>query len=375
MSARDRDWMRRLRRGLRAWYAGHARDLPWRRGRDPYAVWISEIMLQQTTVAAVVPYFQRFLARFPTVFELAAANEDDVLKLWEGLGYYSRARNLHRAARVVVAEHGGRFPEEVAELRRLPGIGRYTAGAIVSFAFDRPAPIVEANTLRVYCRLIGFAGDPKSADGQRVLWKFAEEVLPRREPGRVNHALMELGATLCAPAAPDCPACPVNSYCRAFANGTQNEIPRLAARPEVTRLVEAAIAVRKNGHVLLRRRGPGEWWTGLWDFPRFPAASVGRIADPSSRSQPAIEAARELERRFAEETGIQVALGEPLGEFSHSVTRYRIRLLCYAAEHRGGRLRRGAEWSWVRCRDLSELPLSKPGRRMAEMVRAQVRGQ
>lgn len=363
----DPEWLRRLWRGLRRWYARHARDLPWRRGGEPYAVWISEIMLQQTTVAAVVPYFERFLARFPTVDALAAADESDVLRLWEGLGYYSRARNLHRAARTVALEHGGRFPADVAELQRLPGIGRYTAGAIASFAFDLPAPIVEANSLRVYCRLIGYVSDPKSAEGQRALWRFAESVVPPREPGRINQALMELGATVCTPSAPDCPACPVKACCRAFADGTQAEIPRVASRPKPTRLVEAALAVRKGGRVLLRRRGPGEWWTGLWDFPR-----VAMESPPPSREAFAEGVASRLETSLHDETGIRAALGERLGEFSHSVTRYRIRLSCYAAEHRGGRFRRGVELRWVHPEELRTLPLSKPGRRIAEMAIARL---
>ena len=172
-----------FRRGLIAWYPRNARPLPWRKSADPYRIWISEIMLQQTTVAAVVPYFERFLARFPTLAALAQANEQDVLRLWEGLGYYSRARNIHKTARVIVRELGGLFPDEVARLAELPGIGRYTAGAIASFAFDRRAPIVEANTLRLYCRLLGFRGDPRSAAGQKLLWEFAGLILPRESRG------------------------------------------------------------------------------------------------------------------------------------------------------------------------------------------------
>ena len=178
-SALDSSEFASLRRRLIRWYERHARDLPWRHTTDPYRVWISEIMLQQTTVAAVVPYFQRFLTRFPTVRDLAAADENDVLRLWEGLGYYSRARNLRKAAQVIVSEHEGVFPCEVDVLQKLPGIGRYTAGAIASFAFDRRAPIVEANTLRLYCRLLGYADDPRSAVGQQALWSLAEAILPK----------------------------------------------------------------------------------------------------------------------------------------------------------------------------------------------------
>ncbi len=185
-------------------------------------------MLQQTTVAAVVPYFERFLSRFPTVAQLAAAPEEEVLRLWEGLGYYSRARNIHRTARRLIEEFGGQFPREVDVLMTLPGIGRYTAGAIASFAFDQPAPIVEANTLRLYCRLMGYDEDPRATEGQRLLWSLAGQLVPQRSPGRFNQALMELGATLCRPADPDCQVCPLQSWCVATRQGTQGEIPRPA---------------------------------------------------------------------------------------------------------------------------------------------------
>ena len=168
--------MSRFRRGVRSWYKRNARDLPWRSTADAYRVWISEIMLQQTTVAAVLPYFERFVARFPSLAALAAAEEEEVLKYWEGLGYYSRARNLHKTARQLLSGHAGRFPESVEELQALPGIGRYTAGAIASFAFGLPAPIVEANTLRLYCRLMGYRGNPRGSEGQRLLWQFAKRV-------------------------------------------------------------------------------------------------------------------------------------------------------------------------------------------------------
>lgn len=219
-----------FRRKLLAWYRCHARDLPWRRTTDPYHIWISEIMLQQTTVAAVIPYFERFLAQFPTVAELAAAPENEILRLWEGLGYYSRARNLHRAAKVVTEHYDGCFPQDILSLQALPGIGRYTAGAIASFAFDAAAPIVEANTLRLYSRLLGYDGDPRSKKGQSILWGFAESILPRTKPGRLNQALMELGGSVCLPREPHCESCPVQQHCRAFRDGTQATIPRTNRR-------------------------------------------------------------------------------------------------------------------------------------------------
>ena len=378
----DGSTLRRFRRNLRAWYSKNARDLPWRRTTDPYRIWISEIMLQQTTVKAVVPYFERFIDRFPTVARLANADEREVLKFWEGLGYYSRARNLHKAARTLVFDLSGRFPQSVEQLAELPGIGRYTAGAIASFAFDQRVPIVEANTLRLYCRLLGFDGDPKSSSGQRKLWDFAASILPRESPGRFNQALMELGATICTPTAPACDACPVRTCCKAFADGTQHEIPLAARRPEVTQLTEVAVAVRKGDSWLMRRCGEGERWAGLWDFLRFGISndeipngkSLAVMSLNSRKSKPKravparASALQNLERQVHEQTGLETALGELLAEISHSVTRYRIRLLCYRAEHRSGRIARASNLKWVPSTMFGDYPLSVTGRKLARLL-------
>lgn len=353
-SALDASQYAAFRRQLIRWYEQHARDLPWRRTTDPYRVWISEIMLQQTTVVAVVPYFERFLARFPTVNDLAAADEKDVLRLWEGLGYYSRARNLRKAAQVIVHEHDGVFPSEVDALQRLPGIGRYTAGAIASFAFDRRAPIVEANTLRLYCRLLGYAGDPRSREGQEQLWSFAEAVLPKTQPGRMNQALMELGATVCSPKEPDCEHCPVHAHCRAFVEGTQATIPQRAIRPTITDVVEVSVAVRRGRKYLLRRRTPEERWAGLWDFVRF-------ALDDSITSARVVTAVRE-------HTSLKVELGPQLAELKHGVTRYRITLKCFTAEAVSGELRTDGEWRWVSSKDFGNYPLSVTGRKFAKLL-------
>src|SRR5437764_8126511 len=189
-----------LHRRLLGWFDRHRRDLPWRRDRDPYRVWVSEVMLQQTQVATVVPYFERFLAAFPTLADLAAADEQDVLRLWEGLGYYRRARHLHQAARRLAAEHGGTLPDDPAVWRDLPGVGRYILGAVLSQAFDRKLPIVEANSLRVLTRLFGYRGDPREGVGKKWVWAAAEAVLPAKRAGDFNQALMELGALICTPA-------------------------------------------------------------------------------------------------------------------------------------------------------------------------------
>lgn len=353
----------RFRRGLIAWYRRSARRLPWRQTADPYAIWISEIMLQQTTVAAVVPYFERFLQRFPTVHALAAAREEEVLRLWEGLGYYSRARNLHKAACQIASEREGRFPSEIADLLELPGIGRYTAGAIASFAFDRPAPIVEANTLRLYCRLLGFRGDPRSAAGQKLLWEFAGRIVPRESPSRFNQALMELGATVCTPENPNCERCPVRTCCGALTNGWQKQIPLPARRAAPTPVTEVAIAIHRDGRYLLRKCSPGERWAGLWDFVRFPWPDRGG------------RKTSEVAMAVRETVGVDVAVTVPLAEIHHSVTRFRIKLCCYLAEWTAGEPDRDRhDARWIAPRQLTRLPLSVTGRKLARLLQTRLRG-
>src|SRR6188768_3339922 len=257
-----------LHQRLLGWFSAEARDLPWRWTRDLYRIWISEIMLQQTQVVTVVGYFQRFVARFPDVRALAAADEHDVLRLWEGLGYYRRARQLHAAARQIVSVHDGEFPATFAEVVALPGIGRYTAGAILSIGRDVKLPILEANTVRVLSRLTAFRGDTTSPQGQKFLWRIAEELLPDDSVGNFNQALMELGATICTPRSPACLLCPVSALCPTRKAGLQEEIPAAKKPKDFQDVTEAAIVLRRrDGRVLLRLHKPGERWAGLWDFP------------------------------------------------------------------------------------------------------------
>jgi A/G-specific adenine glycosylase len=350
---------RRFRRALMAWYRRHARPLPWRNTTDPYRIWISEIMLQQTTVVAVVPYFERFLERFPTLAILAAAKEEEVLRLWEGLGYYSRARNIHKTARRIVEEHSGVFPDDVEALRELPGIGRYTAGAIASFAFHRAAPILEANTLRLYSRLLGFRGDPRSAAGQKILWDFAARIVPRTRPGPFNQALMELGATLCSPDEPDCPRCPVRTLCAALTNGSQHEIPIRALRVAPTPVTEVAVAIQRGARYLLLKRPAGERWAGLWDFVRF-AWTTDRRISPAR-----------LAGAVRSQTGLSVAIGDSVAQIRHSVTRFRITLYCYKAEWAAGEMSdANREFRWVTPAQFSRFPLSVTGRKLARLLHA-----
>lgn len=348
-----------FRRKLVRWYAVNARDLPWRRTTDPYRIWISEIMLQQTTVAAVIPYFERFLNRFPAVSDLAAADENDVLRLWEGLGYYSRARNIHKAAKAIVDQHLGIFPTDVESLRSLPGIGRYTAGAIASFAFNQPAPIVEANTLRLYCRLLGYSEDPRSSDGQERLWSFAEAILPKVSPGRVNQALMELGATVCSPREPRCESCPISGHCASYLAGTQLEIPRPKERTVITDVTEVSVAVRHGSKYLLRRRSQNERWAGLWDFIRF---EIDHELHERDR--------RQLMDGVLERSGLSVELGPQIAELKHGVTRYRITLKCVTANRLNGRLKSDEQWKWLKPAEFDDYPLSVTARQFAEKLKS-----
>lgn len=316
-------------------------------------------MLQQTQVATVTDYFQRFRRRFPTIHALALAGEDEVLRAWEGLGYYRRARQLHRAARIIVDEHGGRFPRHTDQVRRLPGIGRYTAGAVLSIAFDAREPILEANTTRLFARLLAYRGDPAATAASRLLWSMAEAVLPRRDAGRFNQALMELGGQVCTLPRPRCDQCPVENLCAARASGEQENIPRPKAKRPLEDRHEAALIVRRRGRVLLLRRPEGGRWAGLWDFPRFQVFS----------EHPA-GIARELVENVKQQTGLTVQLGQRLKTIRHGVTRFRITLDCYDARYVAGSVRRAdaAEIRWVKPSALEGFPLSTTGRKMSRLI-------
>jgi len=240
------------------WFALNQRVLPWRTAYDPYHVWVCEVMLQQTQVETALPYYERFLATLPTIQSLADADEQLVLKLWAGLGYYSRARNLQAAAKAVVRDHGGAVPSDYEMLRALPGIGQYMAGAIMSIAFNKPYPIVDGNVRRVLSRIYGWTGE-----NAKQLWEAADRVVHLAEPRSINQALMELGATVCSFKAPRCLACPVNSACVAYKTGAQDQIPVVRKRPETVRVLLFAIVQQRKGRCLMREQ------KGLWEFPMF----------------------------------------------------------------------------------------------------------
>ncbi|MFH1418414.1 MAG: A/G-specific adenine glycosylase [Planctomycetota bacterium] len=264
----DANRRRRIRRKLLTWYDRHKRDLPWRRTHDPYAIWLSEAMLQQTQVATVIPYYERFLCRFLTVRDLAGADLDLVLQMWAGLGYYARARNLHRAARAVVADFDGRFPHTVEGLMRLPGVGRYTAGAIASVAFGVRAAIVDGNVARVWSRIFDIASDVREGAGKEAVWRIAEQLVPRVRPGDFNQAVMELGATCCVPGAgAQCDACPLRTECDALAAGTVAERPVKGRKTRVMPETHVVAAIEHCGSWLFVQRPADGLWGALWEMP------------------------------------------------------------------------------------------------------------
>ncbi|PIP83117.1 MAG: A/G-specific adenine glycosylase [Elusimicrobia bacterium CG_4_9_14_3_um_filter_62_55] len=258
----------RLHRPLLRWYDENRRKMPWREERSPYRTWLSEMMLQQTQVATVIPYFERFVKRFPDLRTLARASEPSVLKYWAGLGYYCRARNLLKAARAVVSEYAGEFPSSLEQLRALPGIGRYSAAAIASIAFGKPHELVDGNVIRVFSRLFEIRGDAKKPSTQEAVWMLAGEHLHRKRPGDWNQALMELGARVCVPESPLCGSCPVSSSCAAFEKGLQESLPETSAARKPVHVEWTACLLRENGRVLLWRRSEDErFLPGHWGLP------------------------------------------------------------------------------------------------------------
>ncbi len=391
---------RRFRTAVLNWYETYGRKLPWRESADPYRIWLSEIMLQQTTVAAVVPYFERFTARFPDVASLAAAPIDDVLKLWEGLGYYSRARNLHKAAQSVMVNHGGQFPSDAVTLQTLPGVGRYTAGAIASFAFDLPAAIVEANTERLYARLLALQDDVRSTASQKLLWQFAESVIPSRRPGDFNQSLMDIGSRVCRPQEPDCPQCPLMGMCRAFHLGIQRDVPVRKARTAITEVSELGVILYHRKKFLLRRRTASERWAGMWDFVRFeisddevsalpytqllrsagknpPEKKTGAAGRKSLRPGSLFSAAGDqlpssLQDRVREQSGVLAGRIVASMEFQYSVTRYKVRLMCFLCEAPASKNTHEEDRQWFSLAELGELPLSATGRRIAQWLHGEM---
>jgi A/G-specific adenine glycosylase len=345
-----------FRRRLLKWYDKARRDLPWRAQRgtagtvlDPYHVLVSEAMLQQTQVATVIPYYHRFLQRFPTIADLAAANEQDVLRLWQGLGYYSRARNLQRAAQTVMRDHAGHLPRTRDELLTLPGVGRYTAGAVASIAFGCRAPILDGNVIRVLCRLDKVESEPRDKQTLEVLWARAEEVLPKSRCGDFNSALMELGATICTPRNPQCLLCPVREHCAAFAAGLQEKIPppKKAKPTPLHRRVTYCIA-RPDGRWLIEQRPAKGRWAGMWQFLTLVVADDAETHPPLETSDP-------------------VSVGTVQHSLTHRRYVFDVRICRTSNAKASSRVQPPRVWASLD--ELAEYPLPRPHVRIAEMLR------
>jgi A/G-specific adenine glycosylase len=348
---------RRIGRKLLAWFRRHRRDLPWRHDRNPYRIWVSEVMLQQTQVATVIPYFEQFLQRFPTVVDLAAAPEQEVLRLWEGLGYYRRARHLHQAARKLVAEYQGRIPDDPAVFRLFPGIGRYILGAVLSQAFDKRLPILEANSERVLCRLLGLKENPKRNPVRSKLWHAAEDILPRKNVGDFNQALMELGALICTASKPRCHDCPLAEQCQANRLGLQQQIPLRTNGQAIVEVQEVAVIIHRGPQVFLVQRPNKGRWAEMWEFPHGAVSAKESIDEAAGRL-------------LKDSIGFQVDLGRELITLNHAVTNQRITLICLEADYRSGKFRSDfyARGNWVRPFQLKNFPVSSPQRRIAMLL-------
>ena len=346
-----------FRRRLLTWYRREARDLPFRGVTDPYAVWVSEVILQQTRVDQGVPYFQRFLKRFPTVNALAAAEIDAVLKLWEGLGYYTRARNLHKAAGRIVEQHRGRLPDSAEAWARLPGIGRYTAGAIASIAHGEQTPVVDGNVKRVLARLLDLRASIDDASTTEQFWEVAGVLVRGKSPGDFNQALMELGARVCAPKTPACDACPVRTHCRSRLHGTQDIVPVRTPKKSVPHHEIVVAAIKKNGRYLLGKRPPNGLLGGLWEFPG------GKVEAGESH-------ATALTREVREELGITVSPGGLIAAVDHAYSHFRVTLNVYACTQTSGKVRPNAhdELKWVRPSDFEKLAFPKANHKFMHLL-------
>ena len=345
-----------LRSDLLAWYDRMRRDLPWRRTRDPYAIWVSETMLQQTQVAAVLPYFERFLARFPTLADLAAAEEDAVLAAWSGLGYYRRVRHLQEGARRVMEGHGGTVPQDPAALRALPGVGPYTAGAIASIAFGREEAVLDGNVRRVLAR---WTADPGEG-GDARFWQLARSLVAGPRPGDWNQALMELGATVCTPQAPACGRCPVPAHCRAHRSGSAADFPRARPRkPSRTVQVEVAL-IEREGAVLLERQGAGGPLRGKWDLPAVETGGMHALVGEAVRTA------------LRERHGIDVLPGTLGRPASHTILNRRLRLAVVRCAWPQREPAPGSGLRWMAAGELDATPVSGATRKVlrANLVRA-----
>ncbi len=339
---------------LLSWYKENKRILPWRGNRDPYAVWVSEIMLQQTRVETVLPYFKSWMKQFPTLHALASASERDVLNAWEGLGYYSRARNFHKAVEIVVENYGGKLPRDVNELRKLPGIGRYTAGALASILYGMDEPALDGNLKRVYARLFDVKKPVNSTEGEKILWQLARENLPKGKAAEFNQALMDLGAMVCLPRIPRCEVCPLVRDCKANARGTQHLRPVRMARKAVPHHIHAAAVVVKSGKVLLAQRPMKGLLAGMWEFP-----NVRVKGDSAAGLASALKVAYSLKVRVKRSAN-------PFLIVEHAYSHFKVTVNAFHCEAQSVGTRNNLRW--VSLKDLDDYPMGKVDREIAKTL-------
>ncbi|HAG80107.1 MAG TPA: A/G-specific adenine glycosylase, partial [Cyanobacteria bacterium UBA12227] len=351
------------RRSLLDWYANAGRDLPWRHSSDPYQIWVSEIMLQQTQVKTVIPYYQRWLEKFPTIETLASAELQEVLKVWEGLGYYSRARNLHKAAQKIIQDHGGIFPTRIDNVLALPGIGRTTAGGILSAAFNQPVAILDGNVKRVLTRLMALPIPPTKATKQ--LWQLSETLLDPEHPRVFNQALMDLGATVCTPKHPNCPSCPWKSDCQAYNLGVASQLPmREMSAPLPHKTIGVGVIWNDQGQILIDRRRAEGLLGGLWEFPGGKIELDETVEDC-------------IKREIQEELAIEIEVGDHLITIDHAYSHFRVTLTVHHCRYLTGIPQpiECDEIRWVTLDEIDQFPFPKANSQVIAALRQEgVRG-
>jgi len=334
-----------IQKQLLNWFNKHQRGLPWRETYDPYQVWISEIMLQQTQVKTVLSYFERWMKTLPNIVDVAEASEEQVLKLWEGLGYYSRVRNLQKAAKVIMAEHKGIFPSEYDEVLALPGIGKYTAGAIMSIAFNQNEALVDGNVIRVLSRLFLYRGNTRLPQAQKQMWQWAKAILPAGQARYFNQAMMELGALICTPKKTSCETCPLSNVCKAKKANLVSELPDRGPKKILKNITVALGIIKKEGKIFIQKRPQKGLMGGLWEFPG------GKIEKNEGKKEA-------LKREIREELGVQITNIKKIRQIKHAYTSFKVDLHCFEADYESGefKLNSAIDGRWVKPSELKDYP-------------------